>query len=65
MTTFGPREMLETKRAIYERSELPWVSIRPMKVRFMRIIASFDSKADNASVQFMREVNYLRDQSDL
>ena len=35
-----------------------------MKARFVRIIASFDSHADNLSVQFMSEMNCFKDQSD-
>ena len=36
-----------------------------MKVGFMGMIASFDSKSNNLSVQFMSEVNCFEDQSNL
>ena len=40
----------KTKRVIYELSELPWVSIKLMKVRFVRTIAIIDSNADDPSM---------------
>ena len=35
-----------------------------MKVRSVKTIASFDSYANDLSMQFMSEVNCLKDQSD-
>ena len=42
-------------------SELSWGQIRPIKVRFVKTIASFDSHADDPSMQFISKVNCLRD----
>ena len=42
-------------------NELSWRPIRPLKVRSEKMIASFDSKANDPSVQFINKMNYLRD----
>ena len=45
--------------------ELSWKQIRPTKVRFVITIASFNSNANDPSMQFMSKVKRLKDQSDL
>ena len=45
--------------------ELSQGQIVPIKIRFVRTIASFDSNANNPSVQFMSKVHYIGKQSDL
>ena len=42
-------------------SELPPGQIRPMKVRYVRTITSFNSYVNDLSVQFMSEINCFRD----
>ena len=53
-----------TKHAIYEWSELCQWQIRPIKVRSVKTIASFDSHANHPSVQFMSEMNCLKNRLD-
>ena len=55
----------KTQCAIHKQTELPWELIRPMKVRSVRIIASFDCNTNDQSLQFMNKVNCLKNQLDL
>ena len=49
-----------TKCAIYRWSELLCRPIKSMQVRSVKLIASFDSNANNVGVQFMSKVNCNR-----
>ena len=49
------------KRAIHEGSELSWGQIRHIKIRSVKIIASFNSHANNPNVQFRGKMNCLGD----
>ena len=51
--------------ALHKWSDLPQVVIRHMKVKSVRMIASFDSNANDLSLQFISKVNYLINQWDL
>ena len=44
---------------------MPWGLIRPIKIRSIKIIASFDNNINDSSVQFINKVNWFEDQSDL
>ena len=54
-----------TKHAIHEWSKLPWRQIKPIKVRSVKTIVSFDSNANDLNMQFMSKMNCLEDQLSL